>query len=251
MQRPPFYVLFFSDLQIAILTLDHCHNRGNVKLNVLTSEYKDFSGAVSEKIEVVFVKHLTVLVSGSGSNMQSIAASANRGVLKGLAEIVLIISNNPNAYALKRAEDDNIKTVCVERRSFKDEKSFNTAILEELQNVESDIVCLAGYTKMIGHEIIDVYRGRMLNIHPALLPKFGGKGMYGYHVHEAVVKAGEKKSGATVHFVEGEYDTGEIIMQREVKVFKSDTPQDVAKKVLAVEHRIYPKAIKKVIENGL
>jgi phosphoribosylglycinamide formyltransferase-1 len=183
--------------------------------------------------------------------MQSIAESVNRGILKGLAEIVLIISNNPNAYALKRAENENIKAVCIERKSFEDEKSFNGAILEELQNVEADIVCLAGYMRMIGKEIIDVYRGRMLNIHPALLPKFGGKGMYGHHVHEVVVKAREKKSGATVHFVEEEYDTGKIIIQREVEVLKSDTSQDVAKKVLAIEHRIYPEAIKKVIENGL
>jgi len=197
------------------------------------------------------VKRLTILVSGSGSNMQSIADSTNRGILKGLAEIVLVVSNNPNAYALKRSENENIKAVCIERKNFEDEKSFNGAILEELQNIEADIVCLAGYMRMIGQEIIDVYRGRMLNIHPALLPKFGGKGMYGYHVHKAVVKAGEKKSGATVHFVEGEYDTGKIIIQREVEVFRSDTPQDVAKKVLAVEHRIYPEAIKKVIENKL
>jgi phosphoribosylglycinamide formyltransferase-1 len=196
------------------------------------------------------VKHLTFLVSGSGSNMQSIVNSANRGILKGLAEIVLIISNNPNAYALKRAKNENIKAVCIERKSFEDEKSFNGAILKELQNVEADIVCLAGYMRMIGQEIIDVYRGRILNIHPALLPKFGGKGMYGHYVHEAVVKAGEKKSGATVHFVEGEYDTGKIIIQRKVKVFESDTSQAVAKKVLAVEHRIYSEAIKKVIENG-
>jgi len=200
------------------------------------------------------VKRLTILVSGFGSNMQSIVDSVNGGILKGLAEIVLIISNNPNAYTLKRAENENIKVVCIERKSFEDEKSFNGTILEELQNVETDIVCLAGYIRMIGQEIIDVYRGRMLNIHPALLPKFGGKGMYGHHVHEAVVKSGEKKSGATVHFVEGEYDTGKIIMQREVEVFKFDTPQDVAKKVLAVEHHIYPEAIKKLLktdyENG-
>ncbi len=200
------------------------------------------------------MKRLTILVSGFGSNMQSIVDSVNGGILKGLAEIVLIISNNPNAYTLKRAENENIKVVCIERKSFEDEKSFNGTILEELQNVETDIVCLAGYIRMIGQEIIDVYRGRMLNIHPALLPKFGGKGMYGHHVHEAVVKSGEKKSGATVHFVEGEYDTGKIIMQREVEVFKFDTPQDVAKKVLAVEHHIYPEAIKKLLktdyENG-
>jgi phosphoribosylglycinamide formyltransferase-1 len=197
------------------------------------------------------MKKLVILVSGSGSNMQSIINSTKNGILKGLAQVVLIISNNPSAYALERAKNENIKTVCVERKSFEDEKSFNDAVLEELQNVKVDIVCLAGYMRMVGQGIIDVYRGRMLNIHPALLPKFGGKGMYGYHVHEAVVKAGEKKSGATMHFVEGKYDTGKIIIQWEIEVFKSDTPQDVAKKVSAIEHRIYPEAIKKVIENRL
>jgi phosphoribosylglycinamide formyltransferase-1 len=183
--------------------------------------------------------------------MQSIADSANRGILKGLAEVVLVISNNPGAYALERARNEDIKAVCIERKSFEDEMSFNGAILKELWNAEADIVCLAGYMRMIGREIICAYRGRMLNIHPALLPKFGGKGMYGHHVHEAVVKSGETKSGATVHFVEEEYDTGKIIVQREVEVFESDTSQDVAKRVLAVEHRIYPEAIKKVIEDGV
>ena len=194
------------------------------------------------------MKRLAVLVSGSGSNMQSIADSVNRGILKGLVEIVLVISNNPGAYALERARNENIKAVCIERKSFEDEISFNGAILRELRNAETDIVCLAGYMRMIGREIIRAYRGKMLNIHPALLPKFGGKGMYGRHVHEAVVKSGETKSGATVHFVEEEYDTGKIIVQREVEVFESDTPQDISKRVLAVEHRIYPEAIKKVIE---
>jgi phosphoribosylglycinamide formyltransferase-1 len=197
------------------------------------------------------MKRLVILVSGSGSNMQSIINSTKNGILKGLAQVVLVISNNPNAFALERAKNENIKAVCVERKSFEDEKSFNDAVLEELQNVKVDIVCLAGYMRMVGQGTIDVYRGRMLNIHPALLPKFGGKGMYGYHVHEAVVKAGEKKSGATMHFVEEEYDTGKIIIQWEVEVFRSDTPQDVAKKVSAIEHRIYPEAIKKVIENRL
>lgn len=194
------------------------------------------------------MKRLVILVSGGGSNMQSIINSTESGILKGLAQVILVISNNPNACALEKAKNENIKAVCIERKSFEDEKSFNGAVLEELQNVKADIVCLAGYMRMIGQEIIDVCRGRMLNIHPALLPKFGGKGMYGHHVHEAVVKAGEKKSGATVHFVEREYDTGKIIIQREVEVFKSDTPQDVAKKVLAVEHRIYPEAIKKLLK---
>ncbi|MCA6072758.1 MAG: phosphoribosylglycinamide formyltransferase [Endomicrobium sp.] len=191
---------------------------------------------------------LAVLVSGGGSNMQSIIDSTKTGILKGLAQVVLVISNNPNAYALKRAKNENIKSVCVERKNFNDEKSFNNTMLEELKNADVGIVCLAGYMRMIGHEIIKTYHGRVLNIHPALLPKFGGKGMYGHRVHEAVVKAKEPKSGATVHFVEEEYDTGEVIIQQEVEVSEADTSQDVAKKVLAVEHQVYPKAIKKVID---
>lgn len=191
---------------------------------------------------------LAILVSGGGSNMQSIIDSTKIGILRGLAQVILVISNNPNAYALERTKNENIKSVCVERKNFNDEKSFNNAILKELKNADVGLVCLAGYMRMIGHEIIKTYHGRMLNIHPALLPKFGGKGMYGRYVHEAIVKAKESKSGATVHFVEEEYDTGDIIIQQEVEVFESDTAKDIAKRVLVVEHKIYPKAIKKVIE---
>jgi len=191
---------------------------------------------------------LAVLVSGNGSNMQSIISSTKSGFLRGLASVVLVVSNNPNAYAIERAKDENIKTVCIERNNFINESSFNNVILYELQAAKVDFVCLAGYMRLVGHEIIDAYHCRILNIHPSLLPKFGGKGMYGYHVHEAVVKAKEIKSGATVHFVEEEYDIGTIIIQQDVQVFKNDTPQDVAKKVLEIEHKIYSKAIKKVIE---
>ncbi|MCA6071807.1 MAG: phosphoribosylglycinamide formyltransferase [Endomicrobium sp.] len=169
-------------------------------------------------------------------------------LLKQPAQVVLVISNNPNAYALERSKNENIKSVCAERKNFNDEKSFNNAILEELKNADVGIVCLAGYMRMVGHEIIKTYHGRILNIHPALLPKFGGKGMYGHRVHEAVIKAKESKSGATVHFVEEEYDTGKIIIQQEVEVSEADASHDVAKKVLAVEHQVYPKAIKKAIE---
>ncbi|MDR1784561.1 MAG: phosphoribosylglycinamide formyltransferase [Endomicrobium sp.] len=195
------------------------------------------------------MKCLGVLVSGNGSNLQSIMDSTSYGILKGLAKVVLVISNNPNAYALKRAEQENVKFICVERESFKNDESFNDAILVELQNMKVDIVCLAGYLKLIGKKIIKNYYNKVLNIHPALLPKFGGKGMYGYHVHEAVVKSGETVSGATVHLVDENYDTGKIIIQKEVKVFDNDTPQDVAEKVLTVEHKVYPEAIKILIES--
>ncbi|MDR3253928.1 MAG: phosphoribosylglycinamide formyltransferase [Endomicrobium sp.] len=195
------------------------------------------------------MKRLAVLVSGNGSNMQSIIDAANNGILKGLAEVVLVISNSPSSYALKRAENENIKTTCIERKKFENEKSFNYAILKELQNVKTDIVCLAGYIRIVGQDITNAYHKRILNIHPALLPKFGGKGMYGRHIHEAVIKSKEKKSGATVHFADEDYDTGEIIIQQEVEIFENDTPQDMADRILNVEHQIYPKAIKKVIEN--
>jgi phosphoribosylglycinamide formyltransferase-1 len=197
------------------------------------------------------MKRIVILVSGAGSNMQSIIDSTKNGILKKIAEVVLIISNNPNAYALERARNENIRTICINRKSFKDEDCFNDAILKELQNASADIVCLAGYVRMLGRKIVNVYSGKILNIHPALLPKFAGKGMYGHHIHEAVVKAREIKSGATVHFVKHEYDTGKIIIQCKIKIFKNDTPQDVAKKVLVVEHKIYSKAIKKIIENEI
>ena len=194
---------------------------------------------------------LVILASVGGSNMQAIVDAYKFGVLKGLAEVVLVISNNTNAFVLERAKKENIKSVCIERKSFKDEESFNKEVLAELQAANADLVCLAGYMRMIDKEILNVYNGRILNIHPALLPKFGGKGMYGHFVHEAVVKAGEKKSGATVHFANEEYDSGKIILQKEVEVSKSDTPEEVARKVLEVEHKIYPQAIKKVIEENL
>ncbi|MDR1662851.1 MAG: phosphoribosylglycinamide formyltransferase [Endomicrobium sp.] len=191
---------------------------------------------------------LAILASGGGSNMQAIVDAYKFGVLKGLAEVVLVISNNANAFVLERARKENIKSVCIERKSFKDDEFFNKAIFTKLQVASVDLVCLAGYMRMIDKEILKVYNRRILNIHPALLPKFGGKGMYGHFVHEAVVKAGVKKSGATVHFVNEEYDSGKIILQKEVEISKSDTPGDIAKKVLEAEHKIYPQAIKKVIE---
>jgi phosphoribosylglycinamide formyltransferase-1 len=193
-------------------------------------------------------KKLAVLVSGSGSNMQSIVDSTKDGLLKGLAEVALVVSSNPNAYAIERAQNEHIKAICIERKNFKNEFFFSIAILNELQNSGVDFVCLAGYIRMIGAEIIKEYNHRILNIHPALLPKFGGRGMYGRYVHEAVMKSGEAKSGATVHFVDENYDTGGIILQQKVDISSCDTPTDVAKKVLIVEHQIYSKAIKKTIE---
>jgi phosphoribosylglycinamide formyltransferase-1 len=194
---------------------------------------------------------IAILASGGGSNMQAIVDACKTGILKDLAEVILTVSNNASAFVLERAKNENINSVCIERKNFKDEEFFNKKILTELKSAKTDIVCLAGYMRIVGQGIVDEYKDRILNIHPALLPKFGGKGMYGRFVHEAVVKAGETKSGVTVHFANEKYDSGKIIMQKEVEVSKTDTPEDVAKKVLKVEYRIYPQAIKKIIEENL
>ncbi|MDR1928922.1 MAG: phosphoribosylglycinamide formyltransferase [Endomicrobium sp.] len=193
------------------------------------------------------MKNLAILVSGNGSNMKSIINSTKYGILKGFAKVVLVISNNPSAYALERIKTEQIKSVCIEIKNFKNENEFNDKILNELKSMEIDIVCLAGYLKKINKKIIITYKGKILNVHPALLPKFGGKGMYGNRVHKAVIMSNAKKSGATVHLVEGDYDIGKIILQKEIKILKTDTYQNVAKKVLSIEHHIYPKAIKKII----
>lgn len=194
---------------------------------------------------------LAVLVSGSGSNMQAIIDSTKKGILKNAAEVALVVSNNAGAYALQRAKKENIKTVCIKRDVFKDAISFNKSILQELVASKIDLICLAGYMTLLGTDIVSKYVGKILNIHPALLPKFAGKGMYGHYVHEAVLSAKEKKSGATVHFVDVEYDTGKIILQKDVDVFDDDSPDKLSKRVLEIEHQIYPQAIKKIIENKL
>jgi len=196
------------------------------------------------------IKRIAVKVSGGGSNMQAIIDSSKNGILKDAARVVLALSNNPNAFALQRARNENIKAVCIERKNYTDDFSFNLEILKELKEARADLVCLAGYMTMLGKEILDAYPKKVLNIHPALLPKFGGKGMFGRHVHEAVFAAKEKKSGATVHFADENYDTGRIIMQREVPVFDGDSPEDIAKRVLEAEHKVYSEAILRVLSAG-
>ncbi len=195
------------------------------------------------------IKKLAVLISGNGSNLQAIINSTKYGILKGVAEIVIVISSNPKAFGLQRAEKEGIKNIALDYDNM-DKNDYNNKLLELIKEAGADLVCLAGYLKRIPENIIKEYKSRILNIHPALLPKYGGKGMYGHHVHEAVVKAKEKKSGATVHFADEGYDTGSIIMQKEVDLDETDNHEEVAKKVLLVEHEIFPEAIKKVVEES-
>ena len=193
------------------------------------------------------MKNLAVLVSGGGSNLQSIIDETKNGILKDIARVVIVISNNPSAYGLERAKKENIKSVALDYKDM-DKKNYDEQLYKLIKESGADLICLAGYLKKVPDTIVKEYKSKILNIHPALLPKFGGKGMYGHFVHEAVVKAKEKKTGPTVHYVDENYDTGSIILQKEVPVYETDSPEDVAKRVLVQEHIIFPQAIKKVIE---
>lgn len=172
--------------------------------------------------------HLVVFASGNGSTLQAIIDSINNHELE--AQIDLVVSDNPNAYALKRAEADNIATYIIQNKNFAQRDL-------ELSNVLSkytiNLIVLAGYLKMIGPNLLEKYT--IINTHPSLLPKYGGKGMHGMHVHEAVIAAQEKYSGATIHFVNQEYDKGNIISQTKVEVLPSDTADTLSQKVQSAE----------------
>ncbi|MCI8760143.1 MAG: phosphoribosylglycinamide formyltransferase [Clostridia bacterium] len=172
--------------------------------------------------------HLVVFASGNGSTLQAIIDSIKTQKLE--AKIDLVISDNPNSYALKRAEDCHIPTHIIQNKKF---EPRDLELSQLLSNYSIDLIVLAGYLKMIGPKLLEKYT--IINTHPSLLPKYGGKGMHGMHVHEAVVEAQEKFTGATVHFVNHEYDKGSIISQTQVEVLPSDTAKIVSEKVQAAE----------------
>ncbi len=194
--------------------------------------------------------NITVLVSGGGTNLQSVIDHIGNGCLD-KARIVQVISSNRGAYALERAAKAGIPGICVDREQFPDEKERNGLILQKLREADTDLIVLAGYMSILNSELIDAYRNRIINIHPALIPKYCGKGFYGKRVHRAVLEGGEKESGATVHFVDEGVDTGKIILQEKVPVEPGDTVDTLAARVLTVEHRILPQAIKLFCEGTL
>lgn len=183
---------------------------------------------------------ISVMVSGGGTNFQALAESVKNGSIEN-AEIVRLITGSEKAFALQRA-----KALHIPSKVIKDTKDA-AEILDLLKEAETDLVVLAGYLKILDPEIINAYKKRIINIHPALLPKFGGRDMYGLNVHKSVINAGEKESGATVHYVDEDVDTGEIILQKKVPVMPGDTPEKLAARVLETEHEILPLAVKKVI----
>lgn len=190
---------------------------------------------------------LTVMASGGGSNFQAILDKINEKKLN--ARVGLLISNNGKAGAIDKAKRAGIETLHLAPTAFSTEQDYTKTLLKHLKDKQTELIVLAGYMKRLPDEVIQKYRNRILNIHPALLPAFGGKGMYGHHVHEAVLSYGAKVTGVTVHLVDEEYDHGPIVLQKAVEVMPDDTPDSLAARVLKEEHNSYWQAIKLFSEN--
>lgn len=183
-----------------------------------------------------------VLVSGSGTNLQSIIDNIDIGNINGKIEVV--ISDIKNAYGLERARQHGIDAVFVNKKEYANIEQFDEAIIKELKGRNVELVILAGYLKILTSKFIEAYKNKIINIHPSLIPSFCGKGHYGIKVHEAAINYGIKISGATVHFVDENADTGPIILQESVNVEYSDDAESLQKKILKIEHEILPKAVK-------
>ena len=185
---------------------------------------------------------IAVLCSGGGTNLQALIDAQEAGQIDG--EIVLVLSNASKAYALERARKHSIEAKFISKKQAGSDEAFNDAILAELRRVGAELVVLAGYLPIVGAQVVRAYEHRIINIHPALIPAFCGPGMYGHHVHEAVLAYGAKISGATTHFVDEQVDHGGVIMQASVPVLEGDTPDTLAARVLTVEHRILPESVR-------
>jgi len=192
---------------------------------------------------------LAVFASGGGTNLQAIIDNIEAGKLGACLKVV--ISNNSNAFALERARKHNIQAIHLSQKMFATQDEFDDKLLSIFQENQIDLVVLAGYMKILSPRVIRAYKNRMINIHPALLPHFGGKGMYGIHVHEVVINSGVKITGVTVHLVDEIYDHGPIIMQNCIPVLDDDTPKSLAERVLKVEHELYSQAIQLFAEDKI
>lgn len=196
-----------------------------------------------KKINIAF------FASHGGSNFQSIVENIRGGFIN--ANATLLITNNSDSYAIERAKLLGVDYIHISSAQFGSPEEFHQSLLAILKEREIDLIVLAGYMRMIPLAIIKEFRNRIVNIHPALLPKFGGQGMYGMNVHTAVFEAKEKVSGATVHLVNEQYDEGRILKQKEVSLDSSDTPESIAQKVLAIEHILYSETIKEIAEGKI
>ena len=189
------------------------------------------------------MKNIVVLVSGGGTNLQALIDAQKRGEIAA-GKITCVISSNPNAYALTRAENNNIETAVIRRKDFDDFDAYDKALTELLQSKNADVIVLAGFMTILGRRVIGAFENRIINIHPALIPSFCGEGYYGLRVHEEALKKGVKVTGATAHFVNEICDGGPIILQKAVEVQDGDTPEILQKRVMEqAEWKILPHAV--------
>ena len=191
--------------------------------------------------------NLAILISGSGTTLQNLIDKINDKTLN--ANIQIVISSAPDTYGIKRAEQNNIPVAMIQRKGFDNPEIFSNTIINEIEKYSVDLIILAGFLHLF--KIPDKYTGKVMNIHPGLIPSFCGKGYYGHHVHEAVIESGVKVSGCTVHFVDNEYDCGPIIIQRVVQVHEDDSPETLAQRVFKEECIAYPEAINLFAERRL
>lgn len=189
---------------------------------------------------------IAVFVSGSGTDLQSLIDASKDGRLAG--EIVWVVSSKEEAYGLVRAANSGIETLVFRMKDFESSNIAGEFLVRNLRERRVDFVAMAGYLKMMPVEVLRSYPNRVVNIHPALLPKYGGQGMYGRKVHEAVIASGDKQSGPTVHLADEVYDHGKILEQATVPVLPDDTPETLAARVLEAEHKLYPVALNKLIK---
>ncbi len=187
--------------------------------------------------------NIAVLVSGGGTNLQALIDAQNDGIIKN-GKIICVISSKPDAYALERAKKYSINTKVIARKDYDDIKSYTAAVRDSLLEIKADLVVYAGFMTILDSQIVEAFPYKMMNVHPALIPSFCGKGFYGLHVHKAVLDSGVKVTGATVHFVTEDCDAGPIIAQKAIQVNSDDTPESLQKRVMEqCEWKILPEAV--------
>ncbi|MEE8405365.1 MAG: phosphoribosylglycinamide formyltransferase [candidate division Zixibacteria bacterium] len=188
---------------------------------------------------------IAVFISGGGTNLQALIDASKTGKLS--AEISLVVSSNSKAFGSTRAENAEISTFVFKEKKYESKSEASQALLEKLKESKIDYIALAGYLRLLSPQLVSAYNGKIINMHPALLPKYGGQGMYGLHVHEAVLASGDKESGVTFHIVDEVYDQGRIVEQFNLPVLENDTPESLQERVLKKEHEEYPKILGKFI----
>jgi phosphoribosylglycinamide formyltransferase-1 len=192
---------------------------------------------------------IAAFASGRGSNLEAILNNIQKGNLRN-ARIVLVISNNSKSGSMELAQRRGIETVHLSSKTHPDPTEYKETLLKYLTSRDIELILLAGYMKLLPLAVVRAFPNRILNIHPALLPRHGGKGMYGLAVHGSVIEAGEKESGVTIHYVNERYDEGAVIQQRKVPVLPDDTPESLAARVLEVEHDLYWRVVDSIINSA-